>query len=119
MTDKDHMPKDSAIADKLICYEDWVSKFDGDFKYPVLDEKLASCLCYTSGTTGNPKGVLYSHRSTIIHCMRFVGGMALPLSSESTVLPVVPMFHVNAWGLVYLAPICGFKIVFPGAKMDG
>lgn len=86
---------------------------------PVLDERLASSLCYTSGTTGNPKGVLYSHRSTVLHTLRLIAGFSTKLGAEHSVLPVVPMFHVNAWGLVYASPICGFKIVFPGAKLDG
>lgn len=113
------MPKESTLGDKLVCYETFIEKYDGNYTWPVLDEKLASSLCYTSGTTGNPKGVLYSHRSTIIHALRFIAGFAFPLAADTPVLPVVPMFHVNAWGLVYAAPICGFKIVFPGAKMDG
>mmetsp|Transcript_4521 Transcript_4521/g.698 ORF Transcript_4521/g.698 Transcript_4521/m.698 type:complete len:120 (-) Transcript_4521:964-1323(-) len=119
MTDSAHMPKESTIQDKLICYEDLIAKFDGDLEWPEIDERLASSLCYTSGTTGNPKGVLYSHRSTVLHTLRFITGFGVPLTSDDTILPVVPMFHVNAWGLVYASPICGFKTVFPGAKLDG
>lgn len=80
LTDKEHMPKESTIMDKLVCYEDLIAKEDGNIVWPEIDERLAACLCYTSGTTGNPKGVLYSHRSTMIHAMRFVGSYCLPLT---------------------------------------
>lgn len=103
----------------MVCYEEFIAPHDGQFVWPEIDERAASSLCYTSGTTGNPKGVLYSHRSTVIHTLRLISGFGIGLTSRDTCLPVVPMFHVNAWGLVYAAPICGFKLVFPGAKMDG
>ena len=87
--------------------------------WPSFDEKTASSLCYTSGTTGNPKGVLYSHRSTMIHSIMASNGAVIPINPDTTLLPVVPMFHANAWGLVYAAPMCGAKLVFPGPKLDG
>ena len=116
MTDRAHMPSSSA---GLLCYEDLIDAQDDAYDWPVFDENLASSLCYTSGTTGNPKGVLYSHRSTVLHAY----GVALPdsinLSAGDCVLPVVPMFHVNAWGLPYSACMVGAKIVFPGPALDG
>jgi 3-(methylthio)propionyl---CoA ligase len=116
MTDRAHMPASSL---DLLCYEDLVNAHSDDFEWPVLDENLASSLCYTSGTTGNPKGVLYSHRSTILHAYAACLPDALNLSARDVVLPVVPMFHVNAWGLPYSAPLVGAKLVFPGAQLDG
>ena len=117
MTDKAHMPQ-SALPN-LLCYEDLVNSHSDDFEWPVFDENTASGLCYTSGTTGNPKGVLYTHRSTVLHA--YAGSLpdALNLSARDTVLPVVPMFHVNAWGLPYACSLNGCKIVFPGAQLDG
>ena len=87
--------------------------------WPTFDENTASSLCYTSGTTGNPKGVLYSHRSTILHAWYSSAGNAMNLTSKSVVLPVVPMFHVNAWGVPYAASMLGCKLVFPGPFTDG
>jgi len=118
MTDRAHMPASSKIP-KLLCYEELIVDKPGTLKWPDFDERTASSLCYTSGTTGNPKGVLYSHRSTAIHSMMMCSGPVLGLNPETTVLPVVPMFHANAWGLVYAAPFCGTKLVFPGPKLDG
>jgi 3-(methylthio)propionyl---CoA ligase len=116
MTDRAHMPKD--VPDAL-SFEEVVAAESDDFEWPALDEGAASSLCYTSGTTGNPKGVLYSHRSTVLHSY----GAALPdamcLSAQDVVLPVVPMFHANAWGLAYACPLVGAKLVFPGAALDG
>jgi fatty-acyl-CoA synthase len=118
MTDRAHLPKDVKIADLLV-YEELIADKPGTYDWPVFDERTASSLCYTSGTTGNPKGVLYSHRSTVLHAY----GAALPdtlnLSARSVVLPVVPMFHVNAWGLPYSAAMVGAKLVFPGVALDG
>jgi len=116
MTDRAHMPPSSL---DLLCYEDLVNAHSDQFDWPGLDENLASSLCYTSGTTGNPKGVLYSHRSTILHAYAACMPDALNLSARDVVLPVVPMFHVNAWGLPYSAPLVGAKLVFPGAQLDG
>ena len=118
MTDRAHMPATSKIP-KLLCYEELIAGKPGTLKWPDFDEKTASSLCYTSGTTGNPKGVLYSHRSTVIHSMMMCSGPVLAMTPDTTILPVVPMFHANAWGLVYAGPICGAKLVFPGPKLDG
>ena len=118
MTDRAHMPESKKIP-KLLCYEELIADMPGTLAWPTFDEKTASSLCYTSGTTGNPKGVLYSHRSTMIHTMMSSNGAVIPMNPDTTVLPVVPMFHANAWGLVYAAPISGAKLVFPGAKLDG
>ncbi|MCA0202960.1 MAG: fatty-acid--CoA ligase [Proteobacteria bacterium] len=118
MSDRAHMPAATKIPG-LICYEDLLDGASDTYDWPQLDENLASSLCYTSGTTGNPKGVLYSHRSTVLHAYAAVAPDALNLSSRDTILPVVPMFHVNAWGLPYAAAMTGAKIVFPGAAMDG
>lgn len=117
MTDKAHMPPSSPLT--LLCYEDLVNSHSDRFDWPEIDENSASSLCYTSGTTGNPKGVLYSHRSTLLHAYGSCLPDALNLSARDAVLPVVPMFHVNAWGLPYSAPLVGAKLVFPGAQLDG
>ncbi len=122
MTDRAHMPTDPALLAKipnLLCFEDLLDAQDDRYDWPQFDENAASSLCYTSGTTGNPKGVLYSHRSTLLHTM--VGGLpdTLNISARDTILPVVPMFHVNAWGLPYVACMVGAKLVFPGAALDG
>ena len=118
MTDRAHMPPDHGI-DNLLCFEDLVEGGSPDYEWPSFDEQSASSICYTSGTTGNPKGVLYSHRSTIIHCYASSMPDALNISARDVILPVVPMFHVNAWGLPYCSAMVGAKIVFPGAGLDG
>jgi 3-(methylthio)propionyl---CoA ligase len=118
MTDRAHMPKESKIAG-LLCFEDLVDANDDAFEWPEFDENQASSLCYTSGTTGNPKGVLYSHRSTVLHTFAIALPDALNVSARDTILPVVPMFHVNAWGLPYAACMMGAKLVFPGPGLDG
>ncbi len=118
MTDRAHMPAASKIPN-LLCYEELIADKPGTLQWPEFDEKTASSLCYTSGTTGNPKGVLYSHRSTMIHTMMACNGSVIAMNPDTTLLPVVPMFHANAWGLIYAAPINGVKLVFPGPKLDG
>ena len=118
MTDRAHMPADSVLPN-LLCYEDLVVAQDEAFDWPEFDENTAASLCYTSGTTGNPKGVLYSHRSTILHGYAVNGADAMGFTADDTILPVVPMFHANAWGIPYAAPMVGAKLVFPGFKMDG
>ena len=118
MTDRAHMPAQTKVPN-LLCYEELLEAQDDHYDWPQFDENSASSLCYTSGTTGNPKGVLYSHRSTVLHA--FAGALpdTLNVSARDVVLPVVPMFHVNAWGLVYVACMVGTKLVFPGAALDG
>jgi len=115
---RDHMPADSGIPN-LHCYEDWIDAASDRYEWPMLDEHAACGLCYTSGTTGHPKGVLYSHRAMVLHAY----GVALPdtmcLSESDTVLPVVPMFHANAWGLPYACCMVGAKLVLPGPHLDG
>ena len=115
MTDRAHMPP--ALPDAL-CYEELVAAEDGDYRWPELDERAAASLCYTSGTTGNPKGALYSHRSTVLHAWMTVPRDVFGLSAADTVAPVVPMFHVNAWGVPYAAPLAGAKLVLPGPRLD-
>ncbi|MCR9212080.1 MAG: 3-(methylthio)propionyl-CoA ligase [Proteobacteria bacterium] len=117
MTDEEHMP-DSSL-DNLLCYETLLAAEDGDYVWPDLDEKTASSLCYTSGTTGNPKGVLYSNRSTVLHSFCVCAQDGLGISNQDSILAVVPMFHANAWGLPYAAAMSGAKMVMPGAAMDG
>ncbi|WP_420465707.1 3-(methylthio)propionyl-CoA ligase [Panacagrimonas sp.] len=117
MTDRKHMP--AIKVDHLLCYEDLIEPASDVYAWPEFDERSAACLCYTSGTTGNPKGVLYSHRSTLLHAMASIQPDVFNLSNREVVLPVVPMFHVNAWGIAYTGPMVGAKLVFPGAGLDG
>jgi acyl-CoA synthetase (AMP-forming)/AMP-acid ligase II len=118
LCDADKLPADTGIKN-LRSYEDWIGAESGDYAWRTFDERSAAALCYTSGTTGNPKGALYSHRSTLLHAY----GAALPdgigISARDSILPVVPMFHVNAWGIPYSAAMTGAKLVFPGAALDG
>src|SRR3989441_1316862 len=113
MTDRAHMPKIG------LCYEELMEAENDRYEWPIFDEHSAACLCYTSGTTGNPKGALYSHRSTIIHAYASALPDALNISARDVILPVVPMFHVNAWGLPYACAMSGVKMVFPGQHLDG
>ena len=118
LCDADKLPADTGIPG-LQSYEAWIGAEPTTYTWPQFDERSAAALCYTSGTTGNPKGALYSHRSTLLHA--FAGALpdSLGLSARDTILPVVPMFHVNAWGLPYAAAMTGAKLVFPGAALDG
>jgi acyl-CoA synthetase (AMP-forming)/AMP-acid ligase II len=107
------------IPDGMISYEDLLADADGaDFEYPEFDERRAAAMCYTSGTTGRPKGALYSHRSTVLHSMMVSMGNTFALSERDCVLPVVPMFHVNAWGLPYASVLVGAKLMMPGPHLD-
>ncbi|HEV7912479.1 MAG TPA: 3-(methylthio)propionyl-CoA ligase, partial [Albitalea sp.] len=118
MTDSAHMPAQTGIPG-LLCYEELVAAEDGRFPWPEFDENSASSLCYTSGTTGSPKGAVFSHRSTLLHAYASALPDALGCSAKDVILPVVPMFHVNAWGLPYSVPLVGAKLVFPGPHLDG
>jgi len=117
LTDAAHMP--ATKLKNAVAYEDWIGEVDGDFRWAEFDEHTAAGLCYTSGTTGHPKGVLYSHRSNVLHSLFSTGLDCLPVGPESCVLPVVPMFHANSWGLAFSAPMRGAKMVMPGARLDG
>lgn len=119
MTDAAHMPPQPEGLPPLLCYEDLLAAQPAEFDWPLLDENEACGLCYTSGTTGMPKGALYSHRSCILHAMACCLPDVFALSASSVVMPVVPMFHVNAWGIPYAAPIVGARLVLPGPKLDG
>ena len=116
-TDGAHMPETK--LPNVVAYEDWLAEADGDFEWKALDERTACGMCYTSGTTGDPKGVLYSHRSNVLHAMIAIAPDAMGISARDAILPVVPMFHANAWGLAQSAPMIGAKLVMPGARMDG
>jgi 3-(methylthio)propionyl---CoA ligase len=118
MTDRAHMPAQTTIAG-LLCYEELVAREDGRCDWPLLDEQAASSICYTSGTTGHPKGAVYSHRSTMLHAYAAALPDSMDLRAGETVLPVVPMFHVNAWGIPYAAALVGCKLVMPGPHLDG
>ncbi len=117
MTDRAHMPQ--AQIPHLLCYEELVAAENGIYEWPHLDEWAASGLCYTSGTTGNPKGALYTHRSTVLHAYAASLPDVFNASARDVILPVVPMFHVNSWSIAYLAPLNGSKLVLPGAALDG
>ncbi len=118
MISEDQMPE--TTLPNAMCYETLVASAAADYEWPDVDENAACALCYTSGTTGNPKGVLYSHRSTILHAYAGLMPDAMGLGQADVILPIVPMFHVNAWGLPYACPMIGAKMVMPGNKMgDG
>jgi len=118
MTDRAQMPANHALPN-LLCYDELVEAENGNYAWPEFDESTASSICYTSGTTGNPKGAVYSHRSTMLHAYASALPDALGCSAADTILPVVPMFHVNAWGLPYSAALVGAKLVMPGPHLDG
>ena len=118
LCDADKLPADSGIPG-LISYEAWIGEASDQYRWPEFDENTASSMCYTSGTTGHPKAALYSHRSTILHAYAAALPDVMCLSARDAVLPVVPMFHVNAWGIPYSAALTGCKLVFPGPALDG
>ena len=117
LTDAAHMPATS--LKNAIAYEDWIGEVDGDFAWKSFDESTAAGMCYTSGTTGHPKGVLYSHRSNVLHSMMAAMPDAMGCASRDTIMPVVPMFHANCWGLALTCPMVGASMVMPGARLDG
>lgn len=117
LTDAANMP--ATALKNAVPYEQWIAEADGDFAWKQFDENTAAGMCYTSGTTGHPKGVLYSHRSNVLHSMMASMGDAMGVSSRDVIMPVVPMFHANCWGLALTAPMNGAALVMPGMKMDG
>ncbi|WP_454742954.1 3-(methylthio)propionyl-CoA ligase [Cupriavidus necator] len=118
LCDADKLPADSGVPN-LVSYEAWMGEHSSSYDWPSFDENAASSMCYTSGTTGNPKGALYSHRSTMLHTYASAMPDVMAMSARDSVLPVVPMFHVNAWGIPYSAALVGAKLVFPGPWLDG
>ncbi len=117
LTDAAHMPQ--TVLRNAVPYEEWIAEADGDFAWKGFDENTAAGMCYTSGTTGNPKGVLYSHRSNVLHGLMADTCDMKGYSSRDVVMPVVPMFHANCWAMAFAAPIAGASLVMPGAKLDG
>jgi fatty-acyl-CoA synthase len=117
LTDAAHMPETRLAAAEP--YEEWLAEADGDFAWRSFDENAAAGMCYTSGTTGNPKGVIYSHRSNVLHAMTASRADAFGMSSRDVIMPIVPLFHANGWSLAFSAPMAGAALVMPGMKLDG
>ena len=117
LTDAAHMPVTS--LKNAVPYEQWIAEVDGDFAWKSFDENTAAGMCYTSGTTGNPKGVVYSHRSNVLHAMTSSGADVLGIASRDVIMPVVPLFHANGWSLAFASPMAGASMVMPGMKLDG
>ncbi len=117
MTDAETAPATGLPAPA--CYEELLAAENADFTWPEFDERTAAALCYTSGTTGNPKGALYSHRSTVLHAFGISLPDAISISAHDVVCPVVPLFHACGWGIPYAAPMNGAKLVLPGPRVDG
>jgi fatty-acyl-CoA synthase len=117
LTDAAHMPADLPFP--AVAYEDWLAESDDDFRWKDFDERTAAGMCYTSGTTGDPKGVVYSHRSNVLHAMTALQADMLGIASRDVMMPVVPMFHANAWSTAFSTPMAGATLVFPGPGMDG
>ena len=117
LTDAAHMPK--TTLRNAVAYEDYIAQADEDFAWREFDERTAAGLCYTSGTTGHPKGVLYSHRSNVLHALAMLPREVIGLASSDRVLPIVPLFHANSWSLAFTAPMAGATMVMPGARLDG
>ncbi|MGE5511587.1 MAG: long-chain-fatty-acid--CoA ligase [Bacteroidota bacterium] len=118
MTDRAHMPEKTSLPG-LLCYEEVLASGAPEIAWPDFDENAACALCYTSGTTGEPKGVLYSNRAMVLHALFVIASSAKTFQVGARILPMVPLFHANAWGLPYAAPLAGCALVFPGAKLDG
>src|SRR5213082_4313959 len=117
LTDKAHMPQ--TTLKNAVAYEDWIAEADGKFKWKDFDENTAAAMCYTSGTTGDPKGVLYSHRSNVLHGLMANISDMKGYSSRDVVMPVVPMFHANCWAMMFATPMAGASLVLPGPKLYG